>query len=175
MFKGIDPFTEEHFWGCLTSSKKMGIVHNPDQKPLRTIVGGKSTGLLLGGNLSLIVALIGSSYQPSFKKSLLFIEEIDEESYRFDRMMCQLRLSKILSDTRGIIMGELTEVKASDTTKPSLSAEQVMNDYFSDLAKPIVSGLVYGHVPKKLTIPIGIRSTLDATNQALSFNESGVR
>lgn len=175
MFKGIDTFTEEHFWACITSAKKMGAVQNPPEKELQTIVKGKASGILLGGNLSLIVSLAGSKYLPSFKKSLLFIEEIEEESYRFDRMMNQLRIANILDDTNGIIMCDLTDVKASDTTKPFLSAEQVMNDYFSELEKPVVSGLAYGHVPKKLTLPIGIRATLDTVKNSLTFTESGVR
>lgn len=175
MFKGIDPFTEEHFWACLTSTKKMGPVQNPLEKKLQTLVKGKASGILLGGNLSLIVALAGSKYLPSFKKSLLFIEEIEEESYRFDRMMNQLRITNILQDSNGVIMCELTDVKATDTTKPFLTAEQVMNDYLADLKKPVVTGLVYGHVPQKITIPIGIKATIDTTKKSLSFLESGVR
>jgi len=175
MFKGVDSFTEEHFWACITSTKKMGVIHNPDERKLQTLVKGKASGILLGGNLSLIVALAGSKYLPSFKKSLLFIEEIEEETYRFDRMMNQLRITNILNDASGIIMCELTDVKATDTTKPFLTAEQVMDDYLSKLKKPVVTGLVYGHVPQKLTIPIGIRATIDTSKNSLSFLESGVR
>jgi muramoyltetrapeptide carboxypeptidase len=175
MFKGIDPFTEEHFWACVTSTKKIGAVQNPSGRKLQTIVKGKASGILLGGNLSLIIALAGSKYLPSFKKSLLFIEEVEEENYRFDRMMNQLRITNIFNDTNGIIMGELTDVKASDTTKPFLTVEQVMSDYLSELNKPVVSGLVYGHVPQKLTIPIGIRATLDTAKNSLAFIESSVR
>ena len=175
MFKGIDSFTEEHFWACITSTKKMGIVKNPTGRELQTVVKGKATGTLLGGNLSLIVSLAGSKYLPSFKKSLLFIEEVDEEVYRFDRMMNQLRITNILNDANGIMMCELTDVKASDTTKPFLTVEQVMSDYLSQLKKPVISGLVYGHIPQKLTMPIGIRATLDSTKKSLTFIESGVR
>jgi muramoyltetrapeptide carboxypeptidase len=175
MFKGIDPFTEEYFWKCVTSKKKLGQVTNPDGRQLQAMVAGKRSGRLLGGNLSLIVALAGSTYLPSFKNSLLFIEEIEEESYRFDRMMNQLRITNILKDTAGVIMGELTDVKASDSSKPHLTAEQVMDDYLSGLKKPVVTGLVYGHVPRKLTIPLGIKATLDATHAALRFDEAAVR
>lgn len=175
MFKGIDPFTEEHFWRSVTSSKKIGPVYNPDRQKYSLISNGKASGTLLGGNLSLIVALAGSRYLPSFKNSILFIEEIEEETYRFDRMLNHLRLANILHDTNGVILGELTDVKTSDTTKPFLTVEQVVNDFLSGLKKPVVSGLVYGHISKKLTIPIGIRATLDATNGIFTFEESGVR
>jgi muramoyltetrapeptide carboxypeptidase len=175
MFNGIDPFTEEHFWSLITSTKGIGTVLNPDGKELATIAKGKASGILLGGNLSLIVALAGSKYLPSFKNSILFIEEIEEETYRFDRMMNHLRITNILRDTKGIVVCELTDVKASDTSKPFLTADQVISDYLADLKKPVVTGLVYGHIRKKLTIPIGIRATLDATKKTLRFDESGVR
>ncbi len=175
MFKGIDPFTEEHFWRLVTSTKRAGAVLNPDNRPLTMIGKGTASGQLLGGNLSLIVALLGTPYLPSFKRSLLFIEEIEEETYRFDRMMCQLRLSNVLKDAAGVIMGELTDVKASDVTRPYLSVDQVISEYLGTLKKPIVSGLVYGHVPKKLTIPIGIRASLDADKGTLSLSEPCVQ
>jgi muramoyltetrapeptide carboxypeptidase len=175
MFKGIDPFTEEHFWSCVTSAKKLGEVKNPDGKLFRTIVPGKGSGVLLGGNLSLIVALAGSSYLPSFKGSLLFIEDVEEETYRFDRMLNQLRITNILRDTSGVIVGELTDVKTSDTSKPYLTVEQVMDDYLAGLKKPVATGLVYGHISRKLTVPVGIKATLDASKGTFRFDEAAVR
>ena len=175
MFKGIDPFTEEHFWRCVTSTKKLGVFSNPDDRPLTPLSLGKASGVLLGGNLSLVAAIAGSPYLPSFKDSLLFIEEIEEETYRFDRLMSQLRLIGAFRDAKGIIIGELTDVKTGDMTKPFLSVEQVLNDHLTELHKPIVTGLVYGHVPRKLTLPIGIRATLDAKKGQLIAAESAVR
>jgi len=174
MAKGIDPFTEEHFWRMITSTKKAGVVKNPDDKPFVCLRKGKATGRLLGGNLSLIASIVGTPYLPSFKDSLLFIEEIEEECYRFDRMLCQLRLAGILKDTNGIIIGELTDVQASDTSKPFLTADEVVSDYFEDLMQPILRNLVYGHVPRKLTIPVGIMAAMDASKCTLSFTEAAV-
>lgn len=175
MWKEIDPFTEEHFWAILTSKKKYGTVKNPDGKELTPLNTGIASGRLLGGNLSLISAIIGSPYIPSFKNSLLFIEEIEEECYRFDRMINHLRIANILKDTKGVIVGELTDVKASDTSKPFLTVEQILNDYLKPLKKPVVTGLVHGHIPKKLTMPIGIKGTLNANKRTLSFDEAAVR
>lgn len=174
MWKEIDPFTEEHFWGMVTSKKKHGVMHNPDGKIMNAFNPGTASGRLLGGNLSLITSLAGSPYIPSFKNSLLFIEEIEEECYRFDRMMNQLRITNILKDAKGIIIGELTNVKASDTTKPYLTVDQILNDYLKPLKKPVITGLVHGHVPKKLTMPIGIRGTLNTTHGMLVFDEAAV-
>lgn len=174
MWKEIDPFTEEHFWGIVTSKKKFGAIRNPEGKDLKTLNSGTASGRLLGGNLSLITAIAGSPYIPSFKNSLLFIEEIEEECYRFDRMMNHLRITNILKDTKGVIVGELTDVKASDTTKPFLTVDQIVNDYLKPLNKPVVTGLVYGHIPRKLTMPVGIKGTLNANKRSLTFDEAAV-
>lgn len=175
MWKEIDPFTEEHFWAMVTSRKKYGPVRNPDGAPLKTVVKGSATGRLLGGNLSLITAIIGTPYMPSLKNSMLFLEEIDEECYRFDRMMNHLKIAGAFNTAKGVILGELTDVKASDTKNPYLTLEQILSDVLPTIKRPVVTGLVYGHVPKKLTIPIGIMSTLNATAGTFTFNEGAVQ
>jgi muramoyltetrapeptide carboxypeptidase len=175
MWKGIDPFTEENFWRMVTSKKKFGTVKNPDDKVFLILRNGKASGRTLGGNLSLITSLLGTPYLPSFKSSILFFEEVDEECYHFDRMLNQLRLSKILNSVNGVIVGELTDVKPSDDSKPFLSSDQLLNEYLSPLNKPVLTGVAFGHVPKKITIPIGIQCTMDTTKQQLSFDEPAVR
>jgi muramoyltetrapeptide carboxypeptidase len=174
MFKGIDPFTEEHFWRMVTSTKKYGSVKNPDAAPFVTLRKGKAEGILLGGNLSLITSIVGTPYAPSFKNSILFIEEVEEECYRFDRMLCQLKLAGIFNDAQGVLIGALTDVQASDTTKPFLTQDEVVNDYFGQLPKPVLAGLVYGHIPCKLTIPVGITASMDASRRTVSFTEGAV-
>lgn len=174
MFKGIDPFTEESFWKVVTSTKKLGAMNNPDGRPLETMHKGIASGILLGGNLSLITSIAGSPYLPSFKNSILYLEEIEEECYRFDRMMNQLKLAGIFKDTKGILIGELTDVKPSDTSKPFLTAEEVLDDYLSPLKKPILKGLVYGHVARKLTMPVGIRAKMDANVGSIELIEPAV-
>ncbi|HLP16371.1 MAG TPA: LD-carboxypeptidase [Bacteroidota bacterium] len=174
MFKGIDPFTEEHFWRMLTSTKKIGPVKNPDDRPFATLCKGKAEGRLLGGNLSLISSIIGTPYAPSFNDALLFFEEVEEECYRFDRMLCQLKLAGVFRDARGVLIGELTDVKPSDPSKPFLTKEEVLTDYFASLAKPVMTGLVYGHIARKLTMPVGTTAVMDASRRTLSFTEAAV-
>lgn len=174
MSKGIDPFTEENFWKMVTSTKKLGVMNNPDGRSLETIHKGVTAGILLGGNLSMMTSIAGSPYLPSFKNSILYLEEIEEECYRFDRMMNQLKLAGIFKDTKGILICELTDVKPSDTSKPFLTAEEVLTDYLSPLKKPILKGLVYGHVARKLTMPVGIRARMDANAGSIELIEPAV-
>ncbi len=174
MFKGIDPFTEEHFWKMISSTKKPGEIHNPDARPLKSMGKGKASGVLIGGNLSLITSITGTPYLPSFKNSILFFEEIGEECYRFDRMMNQLALAGIFKNAKGIVVGELTDIKPSDAAKPYLTVDEIVADHLSHLSKPILTGLVYGHVARKLTMPIGIRASVDSTQCSFSLLEAAV-
>lgn len=174
MWNQIDPFTEEHFWSVVTATQKSGPVVNPDGIPLQTICKGKASGTLLGGNLSLISSILGTPFAPSFKYSILFMEEIEEECYRFDRMLCQLRLAGIFKEIKGILLGELTDVKASDKTKPYLTAEQVVDDYLGHLPIPVMRNLSYGHIPRKLTMPVGIEARMDTEAGTLEFLETAV-
>ena len=101
--------------------------------------------------------MTGTPYLPSFKNSIFFFEEIEEECYRFDRMMNQLALAGILGDANGIVVGELTDIKPRDQSKPHLTVDEILTDFLGPLLKPILTGLVYGHVARKLTMPVGIR------------------
>ena len=174
MFKSIDPFTEEQFWRMVSSTKKSDPLLNPDSRPFETILKGKASGVLLGGNLSLIASITGTPYIPSFKNSILFFEELEEECYRFDRMMNQLALAGFFQDANGIVVGELTDVKPVDATKPFLTVEEILSDHLSSLNKPIFKGLAYGHVPRKLTMPLGIRAAIDATKLSFDLLEAAV-
>lgn len=174
MWNGIDSFTEEHFWRMVTSTKKFGEVKNPDEIQFSILSHGKATGILLGGNLSLICALMGTQYIPSFKNSILFFEEIDEEVSRFDRMVNHLAISSALQATNGIIVGALTDVKPSDSSKSHLTAKEILIDHLSQLNKPVLTELTYGHIPRKLTIPIGISGLIDTRKNSFSFIEPAV-
>lgn len=174
MRSGMDPFTEEHFWRILSSPKKTGKLGNPHNEPLKMLAKGDTTSLLLGGNLSLINTLVGTKYLPNFSKSILFIEEVEEEPYRVDRILAHLQLAGILTKISGLVIGSMTDCVPKDKEKPSLTIEEVINDYVARLDIPVVSNLAYGHVPRKLTVPIGIKARLNATRAYLELLEGAV-
>ncbi|MBW7887732.1 MAG: LD-carboxypeptidase [Bacteroidetes bacterium] len=173
MWNGIDPYTEENFWRMITSTKKFGTISNPQNMPFSSRNKGKARGILIGGNLSLICALMGTQYIPSFKNSILFFEEIEETPARFDRMVNHLRISSAFKETNGILVGELTDIK-EENAKVTVSADEILNEHFAQFKKPILQGLAYGHIPRKATIPIGVTAAIDAKNKTLSIDESAV-
>jgi muramoyltetrapeptide carboxypeptidase len=175
MANQIDPFTEEMFWQSITSSKKLGTVSLPENQKIESLRNGKASGRLVGGNLSLIVSLFGTRYQPDFTDSILFIEEITEEPYRVDRMMMQLQNSSLFKKANGMLLGQFTDCIPTDLTKPSLTTDEVLRDSATRFAKPTLFNLPFGHVSKKMTLPIGLRVRMDATKHSLEYLEAAVR
>jgi muramoyltetrapeptide carboxypeptidase len=170
----IDPYTEELFWRMVTSTKKIGKVPVPDEAGHTVLYRGSSSGRLLGGNLSLIASLMGTSFQPDFAGALLFIEDIGEEPYRIDRMMTQLRHASVLSKVRGILAGQFTDCMPKDPSEPSFSVEQILSEFAAFASKPFLSNLPFGHTAKKLTLPIGLRVKVDTDKRSIEYLEPAV-
>ncbi|MDA0684606.1 MAG: LD-carboxypeptidase [Bacteroidetes bacterium] len=133
---------------------------DPDS-PLTTFVPGSAEGVLLGGNLSLITRLIGTPHLPDLSGAILFLEEVGESPYRVDGLLAHLQLAGILDSLAGVVLGGFTESDA-EPDKPSLTMEQVFDDYFGDLGIPVCSGLRYGHFHEKIAVPIGVKCRLEA-------------
>jgi muramoyltetrapeptide carboxypeptidase len=140
---------------------------------LRTVHGGKATGPLIGGNLSLLSALAGTPYAADFRNSLLFIEEVNEAPYRIDRWMTQLDLSVGLAKAAGVVIGICDHCEGHDEDI-SLSLEQTLDIHLQPLTKPAVTGYSFGHIRNQFTIPMGIRATLDTERQTLTLLEAAV-
>lgn len=179
MFDKMDPFTEEFFWRILTSSHPAGHVSNPDNKPLKILFSPSKktqvTGRLLGGNLSMVASITGTMFQPDFREHIFFFEEVSEEPYRIDRMLTQLRLAGILRSIKALLIGSLIDCVPADMAKPSLSVSEVLDELTWDLKIPILSGLAYGHLPRKLTMPIGLTARVDSRSGTLEFLEGCVK
>ncbi len=137
----------------------------------RTIVSGNATGRLIGGNLSLIEPCANTQYGPEFKEAILFIEDIAEAPYRVDRMLTSLWLRGCLSELKGIVIGDFRLPKPDSTPddRPDFSMEEVFDHLSSWIQVPIFSGLYAGHIPDKLTLPIGAEVEIDADAKTLRF------
>ena len=175
MWDGIDPYTEEHFWRLVTSPRPVGILANPNDDPVAGHNGGTAAGRLLGGNLSLVVSSLATPYSPDYAKALLVLEEIDEAPHRVDRMVTQMFNGGLFKQLSGLVLGRFTDCVPSDPEKPNLTIDQVLADVLQRIQKPALSNLRYGHIPKKLTIPFGVRARLDAEKGRLEISEAAVR
>ncbi len=173
-FGEVDPFTEENLWKILTSKKKIGKILNPNSENFYSIHSGRCEGRLLGGNLSMIVSLLGTKYLPDFKNSIILLEEINEKPYRIDRMFNQLRLANLLDSVKGIILGRFVDCYEKDSAKVSFTLNEVILDYFEKLKIPIIYNVKHGHLKQNLTLPIGIKTKINASRKFIEIPESAV-
>jgi len=174
MCDGMDPYTEEHFWRVLTSTAKIGPLVGPAGRPARPMKEGRGTGTLLGGNLSVLCTLLGTHYCPSWQQVLLVLEEVGEEPYRIDRMLMHLFHAKVFSSISGLALGQFIDCQPQDTSKPHFTVEQVLEHFTHDLRLPVVADLAYGHLPKKLTLPWGLRARIDGTRGRIELLDGAV-
>lgn len=143
-----------------------------DQR-LTTIQPGLAQGRLTGGNLAMVVSTLGTRYEIDTRDAILFLEEINEEPYRIDRMLTQLWLAGKLQTCKAIAFGNFRncEAKGISITGPSFTLEHVFHERIAPLGVPAIYGLPFGHVKSKLTLPIGIQAELDATKKQLTLLE----
>ncbi len=175
MWDHIDPFTEENFWRIVTSGSSVGRLQNSGDEPLVAHNKGRASGIIVGGNFSLLASLIGTPYLPDLRNAILILEDVDEAPHRVDRMFAQLRHTGILKNIAGLVLGKFTDCVPGDPSKPHLTIEQVLQETVSAVRCPVLTNLQYGHIAKKLTIPFGVRATLDTRTTSLRVTEGAVR
>ena len=138
---------------------------------LTRIMGGKARGRLIGGNLSLLTNLIGTTYEPDFQDRILFLEDVDEAPYRIDRMLTQLWLAGKLQQLAGVALGKFSR---ADYDKNTFSLEEVFEQRFVPLGIPTIRGLMIGHVTDRASVPLGISAELDVDAGTLTLLETAV-
>jgi muramoyltetrapeptide carboxypeptidase len=174
MLGKFDEFSKKSYLNAITSIKPLGQMNNPIGFDIKSMVPGKARGIIVGGNLSLIAATIGTSYEIDTKGKILFLEDIEEFTYSVDRMLTQLRLSGKLKDCAGIILGDfkncLPQYEDFDHT-----LMQVFNDIIVLAKKPTIYNFMAGHCTPKITIPLGVETLLDADGCTLTITESALK
>ncbi|MGK7930475.1 MAG: LD-carboxypeptidase [Microcystaceae cyanobacterium] len=141
---------------------------------IRTITSGKARGKIFGGNLSVFVTLVGSSYLPNLKGAILFLEDVGEDVYRIDRMLTHLKLAGIFEQISGFIWGQCTNCPAN-STYGSLTLDEILRDHLVPLKIPAYSGAMIGHLEPILTFPMGIEVEMDSDKGQIRYLEAGVR
>lgn len=174
MWNHIDPFTEEHFWKIVTSNSKVGELKNPPDEAIKVLKEGKGEGRLVGGNFATFASLLGTQFAPNLKDSILVLEDVDEAPHRIDRMLTQLLNARILRSLSGLIFGVFSGCVPSEPTNPYLTVEQILAEFTQRVECPVVANLQYGHIPRKLTVPIGLKGKIDTTKGKIEVLESGV-
>jgi muramoyltetrapeptide carboxypeptidase len=153
-----DKVSREHLWSILSASAA-----NPLHYPLgEALFPGAAAGTLIGGNLATLNHLLGTPYQPDFNGCLLFLEEVGEAPYRIDRMLTQMALAGCFDGLVGMALGQFSNCG---------SWEQIRSIFLERLAPfgiPVAAGLTAGHGTPNLTLPLGVRASLDVAARSLT-------
>jgi len=138
---------------------------------LQTIAGGRAEGPLMGGNLSVLCALLGTPYAPPIHDSILFLEDVGEAPYRIDRMLTSLRDAGWLNGAAGVALGQFTRCKPGPDGR---EIAHVLTERLHDLGIPVVGGVPSGHEAQNAPLPLGASAVLDADKGTLSFSDGAV-
>ncbi|MCY7387860.1 MAG: LD-carboxypeptidase [Burkholderiales bacterium] len=174
----MNPRSQTEIYMSVENERK---VTTQSEFSLRTFRHGVAEGRLIGGNLSVLSALIGTPYAAEIENHLVFLEDVREPPYRIDRMLTQLQQSvgnrgerDGLKRAAGIMLGVFSRSRATDSDA-SLTLEEVLDDHFAALPIPAVSGYSFGHIAHQFTIPMGINARLDTQSQTLTLLEAAVQ
>jgi muramoyltetrapeptide carboxypeptidase len=171
----ISPYTCENFWATITSNKKPGKLKYTETEKLPYLKKGSASGRVIGGNLAVLAALLGTDYFPNPTGKILMIEEIGEVPYRVDRMLNQLRLSGTFKKIKGIILGRFVDCNERDPEKKTLTLGEVIQHYIGSVEVPSIYTFPHGHIKDFITIPFGIKVNLNATKGIVEFAEGAVK
>jgi muramoyltetrapeptide carboxypeptidase len=156
-------------------NSKTGNNYNP--YGITIISHGIAEGELVGGNLSIVVSLIGTEYDIDFSGKIVFLEEFLEEPYRVDRMLTQMIQAGKFDDAAGIALGvfKLCEPnKSNPAFSGSFSLMEVLKDRLGNLGIPVIYGLSFGHIADKFTLPFGGKAELNSETKQLKLLEAAV-
>ena len=140
---------------------------------LKTWVSGKAKGELIGGNLTVVVSMIGTNYEPQWENKILFLEEIGEEPYRVDRMLWQMKQAGVFDKINGLVIGSFKDCQPEEPHK-SFSLEEVFEQHFAKARFPVYQGAAFGHITPKFTLPIGVLAEMDADTFSITTIERSV-
>lgn len=177
----FEPYTLDYLRRAIMSDEPMGVIANPEkgenelvQRQYRTwtLREGMARGRIVGGNLTLMAALMGTPWEVDTDGGILFLEDVHEAPYRVDRMLTQLGQGGKFRNVRGVVWGTCSDCRASG---PTLSWDELLRDHFESLGVPVLVGLAFGHIAKRATLPIGLDAILDATAATVTITDRATR
>lgn len=140
----------------------------------RTIRSGVARGRLLGGNLTVLSTLMGTSWLPDFTGAILFIEDVGEQPYRIDRMLTQLSLAGVLGRLKGVVFGQCTDCGPAGPSYGGFTLSEVLQQHLEPLGVPAFQGGQFGHVANQYSLPLGIEAEIDAAAGTIRLLEPAV-
>jgi muramoyltetrapeptide carboxypeptidase len=141
-------FTLDDFWRCLAGPTHVVTGQGAGNPPLDV------SGTVWGGNLAMIMSVLGTDYVPRIDDGILFLEDIGEHPYRVERMLLQLMHAGVLQRQRAIVLGDFSGYRLAPGDN-GYDFAQMLAYLRATLPCPVITGLAFGHIPRRVTIPFG--------------------
>lgn len=176
-----DAFSLDYFRRLLFEGEALTMRNPTDPDALvqtehriQPITPGTARGRLVGGNLTVLSAILGSPYLPDWRGHLLFLEDIGEQLYRIDRMLTHLKITGLLGQLSGFIFGQCTDCDPG-RGYASLTMTELMQDHIAPLGIPAFRGAMIGHIKQKFSVPLGVEAEMDAAKGTIRLLEPAVQ
>ena len=163
----IPPFSRDAFAAIMNAEQSAFFAHHMPNA--MTLVPGQSAGRLAGGNLTLAASLCGTPWAIDFRDAIVVLEDINEATYRLERMLLQLRLAGAFDGCRGLLLGHFTDCPP-ESDDGARSLQTVAQEFADRIGVPAVLGAPVGHIANQWTLPLGSLATLDATACTLQLH-----
>ena len=161
--EGITPnaFMWAHFQKAI-EERKLDCTIQAEQPFLRKSAPGQASGMLWGGNFTVLAGLVGTTYLPNQQQTqggILFLEDVNEHPYRIERMLMQLLDAGILANQSAILLGGFSAYRLYDNDR-GYALETAIEAIRRRLPEniPVLTGLPFGHQAEKLTLPVGAQA-----------------
>jgi muramoyltetrapeptide carboxypeptidase len=161
--ESVDPFTEEHFWRAMEASRVEVAFATPASDV-------EASGVLWGGNLAMLTSLIGTPWMPAIDGGILFVEDINEQPYRIERMLLQLKQAGVLDRQRLVLCGDFSDYRVADYDN-GYDIDAALAYVRQTTATPIIAGLPFGHGPKTLTLAVGALADVKVADGHCTLNQ----
>lgn len=167
-FGAVEPeqFTLDNFFQCLAGPKHT-IAESACGNPALEV-----EGTIWGGNLAMFVSLLGTEFFPRIDDGILFFEDIAEHPYRIERLLLQLNQAGVLARQKAVVLGDFSGYRLSPADN-GYDFDEMLAYLRQTLPVPILTGLSFGHIPRRVTIPFGAQARLksDADGFALTLSD----
>ncbi len=162
----VSAMTIHNFWQVVTH-KETTIEVRASDNPVTQV-----RGILWGGNLTILTHLLSTSYFPEIDDGILFLEDVNEHPYRIERMLLQLKYAGVLNRQRAILLGNFSAYRLSSYDN-GYDFEQMLRYLRQQVDVPILTGLPFGHIHDRVTLPVGALAELTSTPDKFSLSVSG--
>lgn len=159
--KSMDDLTADLFGEVMREELEVLSFESPDSDPV------DERGILWGGNLAMLASLVGTPFLPQIDGGILFLEDVGEHPYRIERMLSQLLHAGVLARQKAIVLGRFTEYRLAPHDN-GYTFDSVVAWLRAACRVPVVTGLPYGHVKVKATLPVGAQAGV-ATEAGMAY------